>query len=303
MARWCSCGYFLGLWRKIRIMAQLSPGRFGRFVPSTPAAMFELLRETSRSNKPQASELLAAHLAPGGTHYVIPWPRSSWDAAPEEGWIYVAMVLRMNDGALMKSGLNRSVPMPRFQQLPKTLSRWEEYRTAWRARGIRRDFHVWSRYHRHDHSCKHPHCVVEREGHCPCYTFSEDLRTARDRPAGLERGSAQEAVRGLMANAFIEIRAVSHLAELALAGGETDAALRHLEHMRMIANVCHNLSGDFLPKRHKDRERKAVESLRFHLRELDPDDRAAQWVAGHLESRGFDYVPVLRDRTKWKHAR
>ncbi|MBN6057923.1 hypothetical protein JYK22_38740, partial [Nonomuraea sp. RK-328] len=162
---------------------------------------------------------------------------------------------------------------------------------------------VWSRDHRHDHSCKHPRCVEEREGHCACYTFSEDMRTARDRPAGLERGSAQEAVRGLMATGFVEIRAVSHLAERALADGETDTVLRHLEHMRMIANLCHNLPGDFLPKRRKARERKAIESLRFHLRELDPDDRAAQWVAGHLESRGFDYVRVLRDRIKWKHAR
>ncbi|GAA3654937.1 hypothetical protein GCM10022224_017490 [Nonomuraea antimicrobica] len=257
--------------------------------------MIELLRETSGSVKPQAIELRAAHLASGGTHYVIPWPRRSWDV-PVKGCISAAMVLRMNDGALIKSGLNRPVPMLRFQQLPKTLSRWEEHRTARRARGIRRDFHVWSRDHRHDHSCKHPRCVEERDGHCACYTFSEDTRTARDRPAGLERGSAQEAVRGLMAKGFMEIRAVSHLAERALADGETDAALRHLEHMRMIANVCHNLPADFLPKRRKARERKVIESLRFHLRELGPDDRAAQWVAGHLEGRGFDYVRVLRDR-------
>ncbi|WP_433514890.1 hypothetical protein ACQP2T_04280 [Nonomuraea sp. CA-143628] len=71
----------------------------------------------------------------------------------------------------------------------------------------------------------------------------------------------------------------------------------------MIADVCHNLPGDFLPKSRRARERKAIESLRFHLRELDPDDRAAQWVAEHPESQGFDYVRVLRDRIKWKHAR
>ncbi|MBB4920603.1 hypothetical protein [Streptosporangium saharense] len=106
-----------------------------------------------------------------------------------------------------------------------------------------------------------------------------------------------------MAKGFVEIRAVSHLAERALVDGKIDTALRHLEHMRMIADVCHNLPGDFLPKRRKARERKAIKSLRFHLRELDPDDRAAQWVAEHLESAGFDYVRVLRDRIKWKHAR
>ncbi|MFI6787395.1 hypothetical protein ACIBG4_08685 [Nonomuraea sp. NPDC050383] len=264
--------------------------------------MIELLRETSGSAKPQSTELTAAHLAPGGTHYVIPQPRKSWDV-PVEGCVSAAMVLRMNDGALIMSGLHRPLPMLRFQQLPKTLSRWEEYRTAWRARGLRRDFHVWSRDHRHDHSCKHPRCVEEREGHCACYTFSEDLRTARDRPAGLEHGSAQEAIRVLMAMGFIELRAGSHLVKRALAAGETDAALTHLEHMRMIADVCHNLPKDFFPKRRKARERHAIESLRFQLRELDPDDRAAQWVVGQLESQGFDYVRVLRDRTRWKHAR
>ncbi|GII59195.1 hypothetical protein Pth03_75840 [Planotetraspora thailandica] len=138
----------------------------------------------------------------------------------------MAMVLRMNDGALIKSGLHRSVPVTRVQQLPRTLSRWEEYRTARRARGIRRDFHVWSRDHRHDHSCKHTHCVEEREGHCPCFTFSEDMRTARDLPAGLERGSAQEAIRVLMARGFVEIRAASHTVKRALAAGGTDEALR-----------------------------------------------------------------------------
>ncbi|MCT9934128.1 hypothetical protein N5079_28360 [Planotetraspora sp. A-T 1434] len=264
--------------------------------------MIELLRETSRSAKPQAIELLAVHLAPSGTHYVIPWPRKSWDALVE-GCISVAMVLRMDDGALIKSGLHRSVPVERVQQLPQTLSRWEEYRTARRARGIRRDFHVWSRDHRHDHSCKHTHCVERREGHCSCFTFLEDMRTARDRPAGLERGSAQEAIRLLMARGFVEIRAVSHIVKRALAAGETDEALKHLEHLRMIADVCHNLPQDFYPKRPKIREREAIESLRFHLRELDPDDRAAQWVVRQLEDQGFDYVRVLRDRTKWKHAR
>ncbi|MET7463223.1 hypothetical protein [Nonomuraea sp. NPDC005501] len=123
------------------------------------------------------------------------------------------------------------------------------------------------------------------------------------RPAGLEHGSAQEAIRVLMAMGFIELRAGSHLVKRALAAGETDAALTHLEHMRMIADVCHNLPKDFFPKRRKTRERHAIESLRFHLRELDSDDRAAQWVVGQLERQGFDYVRVLRDRTKWKHAR
>ncbi|GAA3473364.1 hypothetical protein GCM10018965_079170 [Nonomuraea roseola] len=106
-----------------------------------------------------------------------------------------------------------------------------------------------------------------------------------------------------MARGFVEIRACSHLVKDALAAGKTDTALRHLEHMRMIANVCHNLPQDFHPKRPKIRERKAIESLRFHLRELDPDDRAAQWVMRQLEDQGFDHVRVLRDRTKWKHAR
>ncbi|MFI7697036.1 hypothetical protein ACIBQ6_48785 [Nonomuraea sp. NPDC049655] len=266
------------------------------------ATMIELLGETSGAAKPQAIEILAAHLAPGGTHYVIPWPRRSWEA-PVEGCVSAVMLLRMSDGALIMRGLHEQVPLLRFQQLPKTMSSWEEYRTARRARGIRRDLHVWSRDHRHDHSCKHPHCLEERAGHCSCFTFLEDLRTARDRPAGLERGSAQEAIRLLMASGFIEIRARSHLVEHALADRETDAALRHLKQMRMIANLCHNLPQNFFPKRAKARERLAIESLRFHLRELDPDDRAAQWVVRQLEAQGFDYVRVLRDRIKWRHTR
>ncbi|MFC0861868.1 hypothetical protein ACFHYQ_06130 [Sphaerimonospora cavernae] len=259
--------------------------------------MIELLRETSGSAKPQATELMAAHLAPGGIHYVIPRPRKSWDAHVE-GCFSAAMMLRMNDGALIMSGLHRPVPMLRFQQLPKTLPRWEEYRTARRATGIRRDFHVWFRDHRHDHSCKRRHCIEEREGHCSCFTFLEDMRTARDRPAGLEMGSAQEAIRLLMARGFVEIRADSHFVQRALAAGDMDAALRRLAQLRLIADVCHNLPHDFFPKRSKIRERKAIESLRFHLRELDPDDRAAQWVVRQLEDQGFDYVRVLRDRIK-----
>lgn len=106
-----------------------------------------------------------------------------------------------------------------------------------------------------------------------------------------------------MTMGFIELRAGSHFVKQALAAGDADTALTRLEHMRMIADVCHNLPQDFFPKRRKMRERKAVESLRFHLRELDPDDRAAHWVVRQLEDQGFDYVRVLRDRTKWKHAR
>ncbi|MFI7538718.1 hypothetical protein [Streptosporangium sp. NPDC049376] len=89
-----------------------------------------------------------------------------------------------------------------------------------------------------------------------------------------------------MAKGFVEIRAVSHLAERALADGETDTALRHLEHMRVIADVCHNLPGDFLPKRREVRERKAVKSLRFHFWELDPGDRVPSGSRGTWKARG-----------------
>lgn len=175
------------------------------------ATMIELLHET----KPQAIELPATHLAPAGTHYVVPWPRRC-----AEGCVSVAMVLRMNDGALIRSGLNRTLPIPRFQRLPRTLSRWEEYRIVRRAKAIRRNFHGWSRHHRHDHSRQHPHCVEERDGHCSCFTFLEDLRTARDRAAGLEHGSAQEAIRALMVKGFVELRAGTHVVKRALAAGE-----------------------------------------------------------------------------------
>ena len=83
----------------------------------------------------------------------------------------------------------------------------------------------------------------------------------------------------LRARGFVEMRAVSHLAADALADREADAVQRHLRRMGVIVDVCHNLPGGFLPERRKARERKAIESLRFRLRELDPEDSAVQRVA------------------------
>src|SRR5690606_3207218 len=70
------------------------------------------------------------------------------------------------------------------------------------------------------HSRQHPHCVEERDGHCSCFTFLEDLRTARDRAAGLEHGPAQEAIRALMVKGFVELRAGTHVVKRAQAAGE-----------------------------------------------------------------------------------
>lgn len=43
-----------------------------------------------------------------------------------------------------------------------------------------------------------------------------------------------------------------------------------------------------------------MESLKWHLRELEPDDRSALWVQTELDDFGYDYRPLLpqhvRDR-------
>ncbi|WP_424536655.1 hypothetical protein ACOZ38_43460 [Sphaerisporangium viridialbum] len=270
--------------------------------------MIEMLREGPRSrSKPEAVEYLAAHLAPKGTHYFVPRPARSWDVLPpetaEETW-FMYVLLRMNDGAQVVESLGRSLPSSRFLALPRRLAGWEEYRIARLASQIRRDTYLWERDHRHDHTCEYAACIEKREGHCDCYDVKQWLRHLKKehRPAPLERGSAQEAVRLLMARGFIEIRATSHLVRKALEEGKPEKALHHVDHMGMIADICHNLPGDFFPKRGRERERRAVESLKFHLRELKPDDDAAQWVRAELDEQGYDYAPLLPGQARWRRG-
>lgn len=116
-------------------------------------------------------------------------------------------------------------------------------------------------------------------------------RLLRRREARL---SAQTAVRYLMGRGFIEIRATTHIVRRELQGGEDlSSPLSRIDRIRMIADICHNLPADFRPGSDRERERRAVESLRFHLRKLEPDDHGAQWVRTELDDLGYDYLPLL----------
>ncbi|GAA1277693.1 hypothetical protein Psi02_78910 [Planotetraspora silvatica] len=124
-------------------------------------------------------------------------------------------------------------------------------------------------------------------------------RLLRSRKAGV---SAQDAVRHLMGMGFIEIRFTTYLMRREMQGEEPSSPLSHLERIRMIADICHNLPGDFRWSSNQERERRAVESLRFHLRGLAYDDstdsQAAQWVRMQLDEVGYDYLPLLSERVR-----
>jgi hypothetical protein len=110
--------------------------------------------------------------------------------------------------------------------------------------------------------------------------------------------SAQEAVRVLMAFGFTGIRSRSHLVRRELAAGNEEEALRWLDEIRVIANACHNLPADLRHGSRSERERRATENLRFHLRELAPDDHEAQWVRETLDHFGFDYRYLLPENVR-----
>ncbi|SNT64027.1 hypothetical protein SAMN05216276_11099 [Streptosporangium subroseum] len=124
-------------------------------------------------------------------------------------------------------------------------------------------------------------------------------RLLRSRKVGV---SAQDAVRQLMALGFMEIRFTAHLVRQDWQSEEPGTSLSRIERMRMIADICHNLPGDFGPRSDRERERRAVESLRFHLRGLaydDPADRqAAEWVRAQLDAVGYGYLSLLPERVR-----
>ena len=124
-------------------------------------------------------------------------------------------------------------------------------------------------------------------------------RLLRSRKAGV---SAQDAVRVLMALGFIEIRFTTHLVRRELEGEDLRSSLSHIERIRMIADVCHNLPGDLSSMSDRERERRAVESLKFHLRGLKHDDpadgQAAQWVRARLDEAGYDYLPLHSEHVR-----
>ncbi|MEV0151774.1 MULTISPECIES: hypothetical protein [unclassified Nonomuraea] len=96
-----------------------------------------------------------------------------------------------------------------------------------------------------------------------------------------------------MSRAFIEIRATTHMVNRELQTEDLASARDRVERIRLIADTCHNLPADFRPGSDREREQRAVESLKFHLRELDPDDHAAQRVQTELDDLGYDYLPLL----------
>ncbi|MEV4158597.1 hypothetical protein [Nonomuraea dietziae] len=114
--------------------------------------------------------------------------------------------------------------------------------------------------------------------------------------------SAVEAVRVLMSFGFTGIRSRSHLVRRELAAGNEAEALRWLAEIHMIADVCHNLPADLRHGSRSERGRRATESLRFHLRELAPDDHAAQWVRETLDHFGFDYRYLLPENVRKQHG-
>ncbi|SDL46260.1 hypothetical protein SAMN05421874_12211 [Nonomuraea maritima] len=124
-------------------------------------------------------------------------------------------------------------------------------------------------------------------------------RSLRSQKAGV---SAQDAVRDLMALGFIEIRFTTHLLRRELAGDDLSSPLSHIERIRMIANVCHNLPGDLRPTNDRERERRAMESLKSHLRGLEHDGQAAQWVRARLDELGYDYLPLLPEHVRARLA-
>ncbi|MFI6928073.1 hypothetical protein ACIBIZ_49645 [Nonomuraea spiralis] len=103
-----------------------------------------------------------------------------------------------------------------------------------------------------------------------------------------------------MTRAFIEIRATTHIVKRELQSEDLERARARIDRIRMIADICHNLPGDFRPGSEREREQRAMESLKWHLRELEPDDRSALWVQTELDDFGYDYRPLLpqhvRDR-------
>jgi hypothetical protein len=101
-----------------------------------------------------------------------------------------------------------------------------------------------------------------------------------------------------MGLAFIEIRVTAYMFRRELQGEELSGALSRIERIRMIADICHNLPGDFRPGSDRERERRAVESLKFHLRDLAPDDQAAQWVRTNLDVVGYDCLPLLSEEAR-----
>ncbi|MFC4533798.1 hypothetical protein [Sphaerisporangium dianthi] len=254
--------------------------------------------------KSTAAEFLQEHLAPEGDHYLIPRPRWPWDGdhsqLSEEIWP-ACELLRMNNGDLVcgRALLLKS----RFLALPQTLSSRQQYRIARLAGSTNRDIHLWRLDHRHDPACEFPSCIEERHGHCDCPDRVEAGKRAKRHRSKIRGGrSAQDAVRHLMALGFMEIRATSHVIRREVQAGEGSGSLDHLARVRMIADICHNLPGDLRPVSRGERERRAIESLRFHLRELEPDDQAAQWVRARLDELGYDYVPLLPDRAKWQRT-
>lgn len=102
------------------------------------------------------------------------------------------------------------------------------------------------------------------------------------------RMSAQEAVIGLMSLAFVEIRTMGYRREpMEWPDGPDD----YHEQIRVIADMCHNLPVDLRSRSKRQRERRAIESLRFLLQRTDGP--YAQWIRTRLDMLGYDYHPLL----------
>ncbi|GAA1632095.1 hypothetical protein GCM10009733_031240 [Nonomuraea maheshkhaliensis] len=110
-----------------------------------------------------------------------------------------------------------------------------------------------------------------------------------------QRMSAQEAVLSLMSLAFIEIRYLARMRQVHRSVDE-DFPADFIEQIRLIADLCHNLPGDFSARGKRERERRATASLKFFLRR--PESHHSRWVKEHLTELGYDYSHLLEPQSE-----
>ncbi|MEW1844532.1 hypothetical protein AB0392_41870 [Nonomuraea angiospora] len=110
-----------------------------------------------------------------------------------------------------------------------------------------------------------------------------------------QRMSAQEAVLSLMSFAFIEIRYMARMGQ-AHRPADEDFPADFVEQIRLIADLCHNLPGDFRPRRKRERERRAIASLKFLLQR--PESHHSRWVKEHLTELRYDYSHLLEGQSE-----
>ncbi|WP_020578196.1 hypothetical protein [Actinopolymorpha alba] len=103
---------------------------------------------------------LRAHLAPDGTHFVVPDPADYYwpDPNGKIRWWQCTALLRMSDGEQV-TGMVAVLPET-FTALPSALARRRQHRLVHLARATERDTYLWGRDHKAD-------CSPQRCGYIP----------------------------------------------------------------------------------------------------------------------------------------